>query len=189
MNINSFVSDFLNEYDKTGLLLKKWTSVKNQRKLKKFLKDNQKDPLKPKRGKSGFLYFCDEQRPILKENNKNITVKEIVSQLGKLWRQLKDDNETEKYDLLSIQDRDRYRDEMVTYKKKKGSHSPVVKSKKDSKETALQLYVKSKTPRMREKNPSVADGAIEKSLKEKWKRLPLAKRMKYIQINSENNTE
>ena len=110
MNINSFVSDFLNEYDRTGLLLKKWTSVKNQRKLKKFLKDNQKDPLKPKRGKSGFLYFCDEQRPILKENNKNITVKEIVSQLGKLWRQLKDKNETEKYDILSIQDRDRYRE-------------------------------------------------------------------------------
>jgi hypothetical protein len=186
MSINIFVSDFLQQHDKDGIILRKWESVKNQRKLKKILKDRNKDPMKPKRGKSGFLFFCDENRPIIKQNNKDITVKEVVSQLGTLWRQLKEDGKTEKYDLLSCKDRERYKDEMILYKKRKNpTTTPKSRKTPVKKQTAIDLYIKSKKAKVKTKHPELTDGLIEKSLKDRWKRLPLAKRMKYIVANEE----
>jgi hypothetical protein len=189
MSVNIFVSDFLRQHDKDGTILRKWESVKNQRKLKKILKDKNKDPAKPKRGKSGFLFFCDENRPLIKQNHEDITVKEIVSKLGTLWRQLKTDGLTEKYDLLSTKDRERYKDEMVEYKKKKNTTTPKSRKTPKKKQTALDLYIKSKKTKVKIKHPDLTDGLIEKSLKDRWKKLPLAKRMKYIVANEEEDEE
>jgi hypothetical protein len=182
MSVNTFVSEFLQQYDREGTLLKKWESIKNQRKLKKILKENNKDPTKPKRGKSGFLFFCDEKRPLIKESNKDIKVKEVVSQLGTLWQELKKDGKTEQYDILSEKDRERYRIEMVVYRNKikSGIATPKVKKTPRKKETPLDLYIKSKKMKLRDKNPELNDATMEKLLKDRWKKLPLAKRLKYI---------
>ena len=79
-NINQFVIDFL-ENNKTNMS-EHWSSKKNQQSLIKTLKKNNikiKDPDKPKRGKSGFLFYCDTKRPIIKQEYPELTVKEIVS--------------------------------------------------------------------------------------------------------------
>ena len=182
MSINIFVSEFLKGVDKDGTILRKWESIKNQRQLRKVLKENNKDPLKPKRGKSGFLFFCDEQRPVIKENNKDIKVKEVVSQLGILWRQLKKDGLTEQYDILSSKDRERYRMEMIEYRKKiKTTATPRIKKAISvKKQTPLELYIKSKKIKLRGKHPDLNDETMDKLLKERWKKLPLVKRIKYI---------
>ena len=55
----------------------------------KIIKKNNitvKDPNKPKRRKSGYLYFCAEYREKMKAENPDLTVKEIVSKLGILWK-------------------------------------------------------------------------------------------------------
>jgi hypothetical protein len=180
--VNIFVSDFLQQYDRDGSILRKWESVKNQRKLKKILKEKSKDPDKPKRGKSGFLFFCDENRPLIKEKNKDIKVKEVVSQLGILWRQIKEEGKTEQYDALSEKDRERYRLEMIAYKNKQksGIDTPKIRKTPRRKETPLELYMKSKKIKLKEKHPDLNDQTMEKLLKDRWKKLPLAKRIKYI---------
>ena len=80
-----------------------------------------KDPNKPKKPKSGFLFFCDKLRPGLinteKEKNKKIIIGDIAKELGKRWAKL---NETEKkkYDTMKEKDKVRYSQEMDTYNNK-----------------------------------------------------------------------
>ena len=193
-NFNIYVLDFLKGFENNGVMAKQWESVKNQKKLKKVMKLSMaKDPTKPKRGKSGFLFFCDETRPIIKASNPNITVKEIVSRLGSMWQQLKVDGNVSLYEDKSIEDRERYRSEMVEYRKKLKEIIPhktpavssvkEIKTPSEKKQTALDNYIKSKKQKIKEKYPDVDDEELIQVLKNKWKKLPFKKRTKYI-----NNT-
>ena len=196
-NINIFVLDFLKQYDSEGLMVKQWESLKNQKKLKKVIKNStSKDPSKPKRGKSGFLFFCDEMRPIIKLSNNQITVKEVVSQLGVMWQQLKLEGKIEKYEKESEKDRKRYRTEMENYKMKvkkvttsnvtivappRTPKTPcgVKKTPREKKNTPLENYIKSKKNKVKEKNPVMDEETIVEHLKEKWKKLSTTKKNKY----------
>ena len=188
MSINIFVSEFLKPYDVNGKMTQKWESDINQRKLKKVLKIMAKDPDKPKRGKSGFLFFCEEKRPIIKESNRDMKVKEVVQVLGVMWRKLKLDGNTKQYDDLSLDDRERYKNDMEEYNKKiknekslkskKTVITTVIKEKVTT--TAVENFMKSKKKKVQEKRNDLNEIQIEKLLRDKWKKLPVAKRMKYI---------
>lgn len=79
---------------------------------KKLKIKKQKDPLQPKRAKSGFLFFCDELRPIVKEKNPEFNMANTMKELGKLWQEC--DNK-DKYIKLSNNDKDRYFEELEQY--------------------------------------------------------------------------
>jgi len=83
-----------------------------QLKLKKL-----KDPLRPKRTRSAFFFFCDEKRPNLmnevRQKGNKINVGEISKKLGKMWKNLSNRN---KYDTLNKKDKLRYQEEMEAYK-------------------------------------------------------------------------
>ena len=187
---NIYVLEFLKSFDNTKIISKHWESVKNQKKLKKILKNSmiKKDPAKPKRGKSGFLFFCDEMRPVIKLTNHEITVKEVVSQLGVLWQQLKIDGNTAPYEDQSIKDRERYRTEMEEYRKRiktipvktPANSVKVKKTPCEKKVTAFDNYLKSKKNKVKEKHPDIEEGELIQVLKNKWKKLALNKRAKYI---------
>jgi len=74
-----------------------------------------KDPNKPKRSKSGFMFYCDEHRPPLlakaKEKGK-VNIGDISKELGKMWKKLKSKN---KYDKLAAADKERYEKEISEY--------------------------------------------------------------------------
>lgn len=192
MSINLFVLDFLKQFDNHEQLCKQWESVKNQKKLKKTMKSaHTKDPNIPKRGKSGFLFFCDKYRPILLEESKNdgtnnaISAKQVVSKLGILWQKLKTENNVEEYENMSKEDRGRYKIEMKKYKEKMkeinkqaviDKKTPKVKSKKVN---PFDVYVKSKGHKIKEKNPLIDDVSVLEILKEKWKNLSIERKNKY----------
>lgn len=79
-----------------------------------------KDPNKPKRAKSAYLFFCEATRPdILKKmrkKNKKVTLADISKKLGTLWGSC---NEIKKqvYNELSAKDKQRYEEEMESYTK------------------------------------------------------------------------
>ena len=55
-----------------------------------------KDPAKPKRPTSGYLYFCEEARPKLMKKmrgkkNKKVNLGDIAKELGAMWKGLSDD--------------------------------------------------------------------------------------------------
>jgi len=56
-----------------------------------------KDPAQPKRGKSGYLFYCDEHRERVRNENKDsdgnpLSVSEAAKILGKHWNELSDAN-------------------------------------------------------------------------------------------------
>lgn len=77
-----------------------------------------KDPNKPKRVKSAYLFFCDEKRSSvmnkLKKNNATIKIADVSKSLGKMWKSLSPANK-KKFEKLSQADRERYADEMEQY--------------------------------------------------------------------------
>jgi len=77
-----------------------------------------KDPNAPKRALSGFFWFCQDERPKVREINPDHTVGEVAKELGKRWNVLGQELKS-KYATLAAKDKARYDKEMAVYKNKK----------------------------------------------------------------------
>ena len=73
-----------------------------------------KDPNKPKRAKTSYLYFCEEMRPGVKNKHPELKMGGIMKELGKMWQELPEDKK-EKYNKLYEDDKLRYEEEMEEY--------------------------------------------------------------------------
>ena len=60
---------------------------------KKGRKTSDKDPNSPKRGKSAYIFFCAAMRPEVKEELGEEGKSLIMSELGKRWKELKEDDD------------------------------------------------------------------------------------------------
>lgn len=86
-------------------------------------KRTKKDPNAPKRPLSSYMLFCQEERENVKKENPDLKAKEILSELGKRWKGL-DDDEKKKYQDRFEEDKKRYDQEKAAYdaqKKEEGS--------------------------------------------------------------------
>lgn len=78
--------------------------IKNKGKTSKKNKDCQnKDGKTSKKIKDGpknktaYIFFCEETRPHLKTNNPLLTPQQIISEMGRLWKLAKQNDEIQKY--------------------------------------------------------------------------------------------
>lgn len=72
-----------------------------------------KDPNRPKRGKSAYIYFTMEERANLPEG---LSSKAAISEIAVRWEELKKDPEKlEKYQQLAVADKERYEKEIAVY--------------------------------------------------------------------------
>ena len=88
--------------------------------LSKKGKKAKKDPNAPKRGKSGYIFFCSANRLDVKEElGEDAKTTEITSRLGELWTELKNDEsrgeELASYLKMATDDKDRYVSEKADY--------------------------------------------------------------------------
>ena len=76
-----------------------------------------KDPNRPKRAKTAFIIWSSSPEGVkqIKAENPELKHTEAVSEAGKVWKQMKEDEETGKYDKLAIKDKERYLQEMEVY--------------------------------------------------------------------------
>lgn len=88
-----------------------------------------KDPDAPKRSLSAFFWFCNDERPKVKETMPDSGVGEIAKELGRRWNEVTDDTKS-KYEALAAKDKARYEKDMKAYKSKKGKPSPPKAPKK-----------------------------------------------------------
>jgi hypothetical protein len=68
----------------------------------------------PKKGKSAYIFFCADERPIVKEENPEMPAKEILAELGARWKKLSD-KDKEKYNQLAAEDKLRFEEEKKNY--------------------------------------------------------------------------
>ena len=104
----------LNQLEKAEELTKLLLGEKVKMKFKK-------DPNKPKKPKSGFLFFCDEHRPKMieeeKKKNKKVVIGKIAKELGKKWKSLSATHKN-KYNKMNEKDKQRYTQEIEAYNNK-----------------------------------------------------------------------
>ena len=88
-----------------------------EKKAKARSKKATKDPNKPKRAKSAYIIWTSSPEGVkkIKAENTELTHKEALSEAGKVWKQMKENGETEKYDKLALEDKERYEKEMAEY--------------------------------------------------------------------------
>lgn len=87
--------------------------------ITKFLGDElkikkHKDPNRPKKPKSGFLYFCDDTRSEIRKQNPSFTMPQIMKELGKQWSSYTDEQK-EVYNIRYREAKDIYDDTIEEY--------------------------------------------------------------------------
>jgi hypothetical protein len=164
------------------------------------------DPTKPKRGKSGFLYFCEENRGKIKEKFPTISVKQIVSKLGTMWQELKNTNlaEIKRYENMSLEDRNRYKEEMKDYvpilnRKYDNLLEHIDNTTKSSKDRRKKKYrkssspysnfVKSKKTRAKRSHPELDSEGLLTYLEKRWEKLSDEKKGKYLEPRSKSKSK
>lgn len=103
----------LNSGEKSEALIEKFLG-----KPIKFKK--RRDPYKPKRAKTSYFYFCDDERPAVLEKNPGIAVGDQAKILGKMWQKLTDDYKV-KYKEMHEKDAERYSEEFEEYLQNKNN--------------------------------------------------------------------
>jgi hypothetical protein len=105
-------------------LIEEWEKMKPS--LEKILntskKTSSKDPNKPKKGRTAYIYYCSETREKLKkELGEDTTHTDIMRELGVRWKKLKtsddpeDIKEIERLNEMVKKDKERYEQEMENY--------------------------------------------------------------------------
>jgi len=72
------------------------------------------NPNAPKRAMSAFMFFSKAVRPMIKEDNPDMSFGDIGKLLGKAFKELRD-KEKEKYEIMEEKEKERYQKEMLNY--------------------------------------------------------------------------
>lgn len=83
----------------------------------KATKKAKKDPNAPKRGQTSFMFFSNEVRAKVKQENPDLTFGELGKKIGEMFKALTP-QEKEKYEKLASKDKQRYQDAMKVYNQK-----------------------------------------------------------------------
>lgn len=82
----------------------------------------EKDPNAPKRPRSGYLFWCEEHRGVLKRTHPEISQTEMMTKCGESWKKLTDKKRI-KYMELAQKDKARFTTELSKYHSRLGSGS------------------------------------------------------------------
>jgi tRNA U34 5-carboxymethylaminomethyl modifying enzyme MnmG/GidA len=91
--------------------------------LEKGKKKAKKDPNAPKGAKGAYMYFSQEYREQLKQDNPDMTFGEIGKALGEKWKVISAD-EKAKFEEMAKKDKERFKREMTDFKAKQKSEEP-----------------------------------------------------------------
>jgi len=78
-----------------------------------------KDPNAPKPAVSAYIAFSTEQRPLLKQENPDLSFGELAKQVGAKWGSL-DEAQKAKYNAIAEADKTRYSKELAEYEARTG---------------------------------------------------------------------
>jgi hypothetical protein len=115
--VNSLLDDettktLLAEFVKTHMTVTEKKTTKKSKKSNKTKK--KKDPNAPKKNCSSYIFFCKDTRSTVKEDNSEFKGTEITKELGRLWRELDDEQKLPFVEQADL-DKVRYQEEMKTY--------------------------------------------------------------------------
>jgi hypothetical protein len=128
-----------------------------------------KDPNAPKKPKSAYMIFCQENRDKIKAKNEGIATTEIMKKLGDEWRAIKDNEKKVKpYVALAAKEKEKYNKEMENYTPPPGFAKKKAQKQKKA-PTSYILFCKDIRPTLKEEGFAPKD--ILKESGRKWTEL------------------
>ena len=162
----------------------------------------------PKRGRTSYIYFCTDQRPIIKEENPEMNTKEVTSQLGVQWKSLTDEDK-KPYAKLAAKDKSRYEKEKsewvdpddeleldtkkdkksVSKKDKKKKKKKKKKKSKPRKKSGYILFCQEERDVLKNDNPDLTNHQVTKELGATWKALTYTEQAEYDERAADETSE
>jgi len=195
--IAKFVAKFLSD-NGSEELVDKWNTQENIEAFNvvvakgvKRSSDKIKDPNKPKRGKSAYIFFCAKKREEAKSNlGDGAKATEVTSELGRMWNALKASSKKDDKKLLTsleaeaAEDKARYDGEMEGYvapsEEDLAAMVPAKKTRKTSDKdpnapkrakSAYIFFCAAMRPRVKEELGEEGKSSIMAELGKRWKEL------------------
>ncbi|QKX56815.1 uncharacterized protein TRUGW13939_03922 [Talaromyces rugulosus] len=87
---------------------------KTTRKTKPRTEKRKKDPNAPKRGLSAYMFFANENRERVREENPGIAFGPLGRKLGEIWKSM-DETDRKPYEEKAVADKKRYEEQKASY--------------------------------------------------------------------------
>ena len=148
---------------------KRWNEIKlNNKERLKYYENKTENKLKEEKKKeSPFMLFCKDERENIKKENKEITSREIMVELGKRWNEIKlhDKERLKYYENVNKQEED----------------ENIVKEKKM---TAFMLFCKDERYNIKRENLKLTSREVMVELSNRWRNVKLYDKDKINYYNS-----
>jgi len=137
-----------------------------------------KDPNAPKRWKTGYILFCEDEREKVKAKHKDMKNTDVTKKLGEMWNKLSDKDKA-RYKKLSDKDKVRYEKEMESYTPPETTEEETTSKRKPKKErtgpkrplSSYMYFCKEERDRIKEDYPDMKGPDVTKELGVRWKKL------------------
>jgi hypothetical protein len=150
---------------------KQWESPEFQRKLANEVFEIKGKTLTPgpKRNKSAYMFFCQDMRAKIVEDNDNCKPHQIMSLLGSKWRELTTKQKSKYYE-QAAEDKERYLDMKEIEKRR---------NKTPSKLSAYFLFCEDERPKVKKDHPTFSTKEVTSECGKRWNELKLNDQEKY----------
>lgn len=135
-----------------------------------------RDPARPKRAMTPFLYYACEQRNILKASGDKMTLPEQSKHIAQLWKTVDDKTP---YIEQSKKDRARYDDEMSRYEPPKRIKRP---------RSSYAFFMKNIREKISDEHPDKNPRELMADIAEAWRNISDADKAKYTKMAEEDKT-
>ena len=173
-NISKLVTEYIESVKTTEVDKKEFQKELKKilkKSLKKYIKNHNID--KPKRPKTSFILFCDDERPNIKKDFPTYLSQNIIVELGKRWGELKNNNpeKVKKFEDLAVIHKQTYLKSMKEYENRENDVSDDDSEENiDPKEEKRKLKEQEKEKQNAEKSKLKADKSkLKEQEKEKQK--------------------
>ena len=158
------------------------TKVKVEKSPKKTRKGGKKTN-GIKRPKSSYIFFCSAYREQVKEDNPDMGAKEIMSELGKIWKELGEDDRQE-FVVQALADKERYAREKASSPKEEPKKKGKSTKEKDPnrpkrKKSSYILFCQEKRNEVKEDNPEWGPRDVTSELGRLWRELDEEEKAQY----------
>jgi len=193
---NKFVLSFLKDTSESNNVNELWMASDVQRQVKSLCASaagsqgrKNKDPNAPKRGKSGYLFFCSENRDAVKASlGENSKATDVTKELGLRWNALKESKKPADKKILAVyekaaaDDKARYQDEKAEYTppesdnsddnthRRRGKRKSAKKGPKRAKSGYL-YFCEERRDQLKVANPNLKSTEITSELGRLWNEL------------------
>jgi len=148
-----------------------------------------KDPNAPKRGKSSYIFFCVENREKVKTAHPDMEAKDIIKELGRVWRTETSAKDKERYTKMSVEDKERYEEESKDYVPPPGMASSGAKKKRTGPKRGLTAYIffcKDQREVLKTEKPDLQTKDVTSELGLRWRALSEKDKKPYAKLAKED---